>query len=68
MAYNKKEKMVVEDLRNVNGLDKGFKVKKLTNTIGYTVNQYLSARDVAEIITTNNNMTVDIVEKKVFSK
>lgn len=61
----KKEKMVVEDLRHINGkVESCFKVKKVTNTIDFQIDQYLSAKEVGDLIDYRPSMTVEIVPQK----
>ena len=47
----KKEKIVVEDLRHINGISENcFKVIKAVNTIKFPVGKYLSAKEVEDEI------------------
>jgi hypothetical protein len=64
----KNKKLVVEDLRCINGDKKSFKVKKATNTMAYHIGQYIDHLDMAYLIKNNGCMTVDIVKRGVFSK
>lgn len=63
---SKKAKMVVADLRDVNLHDPKacFKVQKLTNTIEFKIDQYLSLKEVEDKIKYDPDMTVDIVKRK----
>lgn len=61
---NKKEKIVVEDLRHINGKLKSFKVKKLVNTIDWKIDDYLSEDEVNNLIKYRREITVDIVKSK----
>jgi hypothetical protein len=59
----KKEKLVLTDLREINGDKKGFKVKKVTNTTRFFIGQYMSKTEVDDEIMHNAFMTVEIVAK-----
>lgn len=60
----KKEKMVLVDLRHINGnISNCFKVIKLVNTIRFKIDEYLSASKVEEEIKYNPDITVEIIKK-----
>jgi len=61
----KKEKLVVTDLRHINGNEKDcFKVVKITNNIKFQIDQYLSAKEVEDEIKYNPDMNIDIIPRK----
>jgi hypothetical protein len=62
---SKKEKIVVSDLRHINGYERDcFKVVKAVNTIKFPIGKYLSSKEVEDEIKYNSDMTVDIVPQK----
>jgi hypothetical protein len=61
---NKKEKLVLKDLRYINGKTACFKVKKLTNTTRFKIDEYLNEKVVNDEILYNDDMTIEIVSNK----
>jgi hypothetical protein len=63
---SKKSKIVVTDLREINLADPkaSFKVVKMTNTIEFTIDQYLSTKEVEDKIKYDPDMTVEIQKRK----
>jgi hypothetical protein len=61
---NKKEKLVLIDLRHINSTKDGFKVKKIVNTVRFKINQYLNEKVVNDEILYNDDMTIEIVSNK----
>lgn len=59
---NKKEKLILIDLRYINGnIKDSFKVKKVVNTTNFRVDEYLPEKRVSDEIMYNDDMTVEIV-------
>ena len=61
---SKKSKIVVADLRDVNPPKACFKVLKMTNTVEFKIDQYLSLKDVEDKINYDPDMTVNIIKRK----
>lgn len=60
----KKIKIILEDLRHINGITHSFKVKKITNSIEFKINEYLNENQVDDLIKYNADTTIEIVEKR----
>jgi len=56
-----KKTITVTDLRNVNGdSDASFKVAKITNSVDYTIDEYMSVDEV-QVLCNKPDWTVNIV-------